>query len=97
MDVDTFDELLTLVKPHIAQRNTKFRNAISPGERLAITLRFQATGKCLKFLHYISCEISSNLLMLVLGETYRSLQYLYRLSEVTIGRIVPQMCEILAQ
>ena len=42
---ELFDRILELVTPDIERRNTFFRNCISPGERLAITLRFMATGK----------------------------------------------------
>ena len=42
---ELFDRILELVTPDIERRNTFFRNCISPGERLAITLRFLATGK----------------------------------------------------
>ena len=44
MDAATFDELLAMVRPHITFRDTNMRKAISPGERLAVTLRFLATG-----------------------------------------------------
>ena len=44
MDIATFDELLDLVRPHITYTNTNMRCAVPPGERLAVTLRFLATG-----------------------------------------------------
>jgi hypothetical protein len=39
MSVDSFDELLHLLKPHILYKNTKWRLALPPEERLIITLR----------------------------------------------------------
>ena len=39
-----FDELLRIVGPEITRQHTNFRSPISPGERLAVTLRFLATG-----------------------------------------------------
>ena len=39
-----FEDLLTRVGPLIQRQNTHFRSAISPEERLALTLRFLATG-----------------------------------------------------
>ena len=45
MDMSTFDELLQLVEPHITYQDTNMRQAISAGERLALTLRFLATGE----------------------------------------------------
>ena len=44
MDAVTFEVLLTSVAPRITSRDTLMRQAILPGERLAITLRFLATG-----------------------------------------------------
>ena len=45
MDAATFDELLQMVGPLITYQDTNMRQSISPGERLALTLRFLATGK----------------------------------------------------
>lgn len=45
MDANTFEDLLSKVGPMITYRDTHMREAISPGERLALTLRFLATGK----------------------------------------------------
>ena len=44
MSPERFQHLLDLVRPHIEKEDTKFRKAISAAERLAITLRFLATG-----------------------------------------------------
>jgi len=47
MDMATFDELLQLVTPLIQRQeaqDTHFRQAIPVGERLAVTLRFLASG-----------------------------------------------------
>ena len=41
---DLFGELLAKVGPLIAKKDTVMRPAISPGARLALTLRFLATG-----------------------------------------------------
>ena len=49
MDVPTFDELLKMVGPLITYQDTNMRQAISPGERLALTLRFLATGGLVTF------------------------------------------------
>lgn len=45
MDTATFEELLGKVRPLIVKRDTPFRQAIPAGERLAITLRYLATGE----------------------------------------------------
>ena len=45
MSPDRFDHLLSLVSPIISKQSTNFREPISAGERLAITLRFLASGE----------------------------------------------------
>ncbi|XP_023310757.1 protein ALP1-like [Anoplophora glabripennis] len=52
MDVDTYTNLLELVKPYITKENTCMRTAISPHERLTATLRFLATGRSYKDLEF---------------------------------------------
>ena len=49
MDMATFDKLLELTAPSITYQDTNKREAIPPGERLAVTLRFLATGKCMVY------------------------------------------------
>ncbi|KAG8177535.1 hypothetical protein JTE90_023440 [Oedothorax gibbosus] len=44
MDTETFELLLSYVAPSITKRDTNMREAIPAAERLAITLRFFATG-----------------------------------------------------
>lgn len=45
MDEDTFNHLLIKVQPLIEKQNTSFRDAIPPAERLAVALRFLASGR----------------------------------------------------
>ena len=45
MDAGTFKDLLQMVAPRITYQDTVMRAAIPPAERLAVTLRFLATGK----------------------------------------------------
>lgn len=44
MDKSDFDNLLAMVASLIKRQDTKFRQAITPIERLMVTLRFLATG-----------------------------------------------------
>ena len=44
MDQMEFDELIQKVSPIIRRRDTTMREAISPAERLSLTLRYLATG-----------------------------------------------------
>ena len=50
--MDSFLELLAKAGPKVTIENIHMRLAIPPGERLALTLRFLATG-ILRFLHFI--------------------------------------------
>jgi hypothetical protein len=45
MDWSSFTELLSRVGPHIQRQDTRMRMSIKPEERLALTLRWLATGK----------------------------------------------------
>jgi hypothetical protein len=54
MHSDDYHLLLNLIGPKIARKNTVFSEAISLQERLAVTLRFLATGVCLQYLFKFS-------------------------------------------
>lgn len=59
MDKASFDKIANLKEPLIKKKNTRFRNAISVKERLAITLRFLATGILLNFVKMIQLFIDN--------------------------------------
>ncbi len=44
MTPENFEEILAQITPKIQKQDTKFHAAIPPAERLAVTLRFLATG-----------------------------------------------------
>ena len=52
LDFATFEELVQSEYPFLKKGDTKMRNAISPAEQLAVTLRFLATGKAYTSLQY---------------------------------------------
>ncbi|KAI0242651.1 hypothetical protein LSAT2_012155, partial [Lamellibrachia satsuma] len=67
MQQPQFDELLAKVTPIIEKRDTRMRESISPAERLAITLRFLASGMCdsyqsLEYLYRISTSAISHII-----------------------------------
>ncbi|GFO37059.1 hypothetical protein PoB_006356400 [Plakobranchus ocellatus] len=45
MDHDIYNELLQLISPLIVKQDTNCRDAITPHERLAVTLTYLATGR----------------------------------------------------
>lgn len=44
MSPSVFNQLLALIEPKIKKEDTRFRKAIPPAERMALTLRYLATG-----------------------------------------------------
>jgi len=52
MDHESFTLLLSKLEPMITRQDTIMRQAVSAAERLAVTLRFLATGKRKRDLSY---------------------------------------------
>lgn len=69
MDREQFQDIVARITPIIERKTTRWRHAINPSTRLAITLRFLATG-----------------------DSYKSLQYAFRVAHNTISGIVPDTC-----
>ena len=44
LDLEQYQELLALVTPHIEKEDTNMCQAVTTHERLAVTLRYLATG-----------------------------------------------------
>ena len=99
MDISSFEELLELVRPVITYTDTNMRQAISAGERLALTLRFLATGTQVHvYNNHVSVIITYvNVNYLHPGENFSSLQYLYRIPPQTISMIIPETCEAISR
>lgn len=70
MSANDFDYLLDLVSPLITKKDTKMRKVIPPGERLALALRYLATG-----------------------DSFKSLEYLFRIPQSTISTIMPAVLD----
>ncbi|XP_046753220.1 protein ALP1-like [Diprion similis] len=69
MSRNDFNFILNSIKDKISKKDTVFRKAVSPEERLAVTLRFLATG-----------------------DSFTSLQYLFKISKQLISEIIPDVC-----
>lgn len=73
MNGDQFDHLLGLVSPYIQKKDTNMRRSISAGERLALTLRYLATGehfRSLQILFRIEVSTISKIIPEVLDAIY---------------------------
>nr|CAH7718753.1 unnamed protein product [Callosobruchus chinensis] len=70
MTAEDFERLIILVGPKISKMDTKFRKAIPVQDRLAITLRFLATG-----------------------DSFTSLQYLFKVSKQRISTLIQALKE----
>lgn len=74
-----FELLLQKISPKIAKQNTRWRDSIPAKVRLAVTLRFLATGDSYRSLHYlfkISSQIISEIIpdvCLALNEALKDL------------------------
>jgi hypothetical protein len=80
MDVQTFYTLLDLIGPEIQKNNTVMREAVSAKERLAVTLRYMATGRNyadLKFSSIISPQALSKIIPETSWAIYRKLKNEY--------------------
>ncbi|XP_047998551.1 protein ANTAGONIST OF LIKE HETEROCHROMATIN PROTEIN 1-like [Leguminivora glycinivorella] len=80
MDEKTYLKLLKTVSPYIEKQDTIMRNAISPHERLTVTLRFLATGRsyeCLKFSAIISPQALGKIIPETCEAIYLALQKEY--------------------
>ncbi|KAL7637993.1 UNVERIFIED_CONTAM: hypothetical protein RMT77_011606 [Armadillidium vulgare] len=72
MSSNDFEYLLQKISPYIAKKDTRWRKAIPAKERLAITLRFLATGDSFRSLHYL-CKFSPQLISTIIPEVCTAL------------------------
>lgn len=67
-----FEKLATIIGPQIAKRDTNFRETIPINERLAVTLRFLATGDSYTSLMNLF-KISKQLISVIVPEVCEAL------------------------
>ena len=85
MEPAMFDELLQRVGPRIAKQNTNWRASLEPGLKLAVTLRFLATGDKYPTLQYQYRVSHGGSRVAVVAEWRHSGRHSHR-SMHTIGR-----------
>lgn len=72
MSYSDFEFLLQKISPMISKHDTDFREAIPAKFRLAITLRFLASGDSYKSLHYLF-KVSVSMISIIIREVCRAL------------------------
>lgn len=72
MNFDNYNTLLSMVAPLITKANTNMRESISANERLAVTLRYLATGRTFEDLKFSSI-ISPTTISLIVMETCQAI------------------------
>ena len=72
MSPERFDQLLTLVREQIEKKDTAFRKSFPAAGRLAITLRYLASGETQQFLSY-SYRIGRGTVSAVIAETCKAI------------------------
>lgn len=72
MSYSDFNFLLNAISPMISKNNTDFREAIPAKYRLAITLRYLASGDSFKSLHYLF-KVSTQVISEIIPEVCRAI------------------------
>ncbi|XP_068126549.1 uncharacterized protein [Hyperolius riggenbachi] len=72
MSIGTFDELLEYLRPALIRSDTQMRLAISPEERLCVTIKYLATGQSFTSLHF-RFLIGKATIRLIVRETCRAI------------------------
>ena len=76
LDLATFEELVQSVYPFLKKRDTKMRNAISPAEQLAVTLRFLVTAETYTSLQY-QFRINKGTLSLIIPRVCKAISTVF--------------------
>lgn len=85
MSSEDFEYILNRISPFITKKNTKWRQSIPVKERLAVTLRFLATGDSFQSLHYlfkISPQVISRIVPEVCEAIIQDLKHLVKVRKI---------------
>lgn len=85
MTASDFEEILNLVGPVIMKTDTRLRKAIPAKNRLALTLRFLASGDSFTSLQYLF-KISKQSISLIVAETCKALSVVFK-DQIKVGLI----------
>ena len=83
MEPEMFDEILARITPRIQKQDTNFKKAIEPGLKLAVTLRFLATGEAYKSLG-TTFRVGVNTISLFVPEVCEAIIHEYLQEEVVL-------------
>lgn len=72
MSAEDFEIILNKIGPHISKQDTNMRKAISIQERLAITLRFLATGDSFTSIGYLF-KVSNQTISVIVPEVCKAI------------------------
>lgn len=95
MEPAMFDELLQRVGPRITKQDTHWRQSLEPGLKLALTLRFLATGDKYPTLQY-QYRVARNTISKFVPEVCRAIREEYKTEVVTCPR-TPQEWQAVAE
>lgn len=95
VDPDFFNDMLQRVGPHITHQDTNWKKALEPGLRLAITLRFMATGEAYKSLA-MNFRVGPNTICKLIPETCEAIIKEY-LDETIVCPSTPEQWKRVAE
>lgn len=86
MSPTDFDFLLNKIEPMIEKNQTRLRMPIPPKIRLALTLRYLATGDSYQSLHYLF-KISTSAISLIIPEVCKAINSVLK-DQIKVTQVV---------